>query len=278
MDWSTSTEVFTLLRLFLCLFAALTLAGGVIGFAKAGSKASLIAGSIFAALLLASAWLMGTPNSLVGSILGALSSLVLAARFIPSYRKSRKVMPAGMMAGLSIASLIAVSLGLVFELRAADPVSEPSSEPRLSTSDVFADAVKSAERVTTFEGLPRPSSEGELYKQERAKPVRELLGYPFYPGAIELKAEDVAEVRSHLAEPGNYDWFKEEKKCGGFHPDWAFEWTLGSDRYLALVCFGCSEIKLLGPTGESRHEFSKAAVRSLAKILQPYRKNRPLAE
>jgi hypothetical protein len=35
---------------------------------------------------------------------------------------------------------------------------------------------------------------------------------------------------------------------------------------------------LLGPTGESRDEFSKAAVRSLAKILQPYRKNRPQAE
>ena len=50
----------TFIRLFLCLFAVLTLVGGIVGFAKARSKASLIAGGVAAALLLASAWLTGT--------------------------------------------------------------------------------------------------------------------------------------------------------------------------------------------------------------------------
>lgn len=103
----------TFIRLFLYLFAAMTLCGGIIGFVKASSKPSLIAGSVAAALLLVSAWLVGTSNALVGLILGAVISLALAGRFMPAYRKTRKLMPAGMMSGLSLASLVIVLVGLV---------------------------------------------------------------------------------------------------------------------------------------------------------------------
>ena len=38
-----------------------------------------------------------------------------------------------------------------------------------------------------------------------------------------------------------------EKKCGGFHADFVIEWYRGQERYQAFICFGCCELKLLGP-------------------------------
>ena len=144
-----------------------------------------------------------------------------------------------------------------------------------STGSNFAGAVKTAEGASVFEGLPHASFEKELYDQERAKPVKELLGDSFYEGAVEVKAEDLAAVRVILGDSGNYESFTGEKKCGGFHPNWAVEWTRGSDRFTALICFGCDEVKLLGPWGESRHDLGGDSSTSLEKVLRPYRKNRP---
>ena len=269
----------TAIQSYLCLFAALTLAGGIVGFAKAASKASLIAGSIAGALLLISAWLVGTSNSLVGLILGALTSLVLAGRFLPSYRKTRKLMPAGMMVGLSLVSLLIVSTGFFVDRSSSDFAGAGKTVDLDERSVIdFTGALKSADSASAFEGLPHEHFERTLYAQERAKPVKELLGYPFYPGAVELKAEDLAAVRAVLGDARNYERFLHEKKCGGFHPDWAFEWALGSDRFTVLICFGCHEVKLLGPGGESRHDFDDDAARSLQTLLRPYRKNRPRGE
>ena len=44
------------------IFGALTILGGVIGFVKAGSKASLIAGGISGLLILIAAWLVMSGN------------------------------------------------------------------------------------------------------------------------------------------------------------------------------------------------------------------------
>jgi hypothetical protein len=66
-----------------------------------------------------------------------------------------------------------------------------------------------------------------------------------------------------------------EKKCGGFHPDYAVEWSVGRDRYRALICFGCEEVKLFGPALESRNDLDRTAYKRLEELLKPYQKNRP---
>ena len=101
--------MFELARIYLYVFGALTIAGGVIGFVKAKSKASLIAGGIAGALLVGAAWLGGRN----GIILGLIVSLALAGRFVGAYRKSKKVMPAGLMALLSVIGVGILGAALV---------------------------------------------------------------------------------------------------------------------------------------------------------------------
>ena len=97
---------------FLFVFGVLTIVGGVIGFVKAKSRASLIAGGISGVLLLVAGSLIGL-HTLAGLILGLVVSLLLAGRFGPAFAKTKKPMPAGMMAVLSIIGLVLTILSLV---------------------------------------------------------------------------------------------------------------------------------------------------------------------
>ena len=104
--------VLPITHLYLLVFGLLTIAGGVMGFVRAKSKASLLAGGIAGIALLAAWWLMGSQGR-PGVILGLVVSLALAARFVSSYGKSKKMMPAGLMAILSVLGVVLTVLALL---------------------------------------------------------------------------------------------------------------------------------------------------------------------
>ena len=92
-------------KLYFIIFGLLTIVGGVIGYLKAGSTASIIAGSIAGILLLVAAWVLPT-NAVLGLALGGIVAILLAGRFIPAFIKTGHVMPAGLMSLLSVIGLI----------------------------------------------------------------------------------------------------------------------------------------------------------------------------
>jgi uncharacterized membrane protein (UPF0136 family) len=102
-----------LLPVYFLLFGVLTIAGGVIGFVKAKSKASLIAGGISGVLLLVAVYLLSSESFKGGVILALVVSLLLAGRFVPAFLKTRAPMPAGMMSVLSVIGLILAIVALV---------------------------------------------------------------------------------------------------------------------------------------------------------------------
>ena len=92
-------------KIYFIIFGLLTIVGGVIGFVKAGSTPSLIAGSISGILLLVAAFLL--PNHLgLGLAVGAITSVLLAGYFIPTFIRTGQAMPAGMMSVLSVIGFI----------------------------------------------------------------------------------------------------------------------------------------------------------------------------
>ncbi|WP_052031442.1 TMEM14 family protein [Novipirellula maiorica] len=84
------------------IYGVFVVFGGVMGYVKAQSKASLIAGCITGGLLLLSAFLIARGIT-VGAILGIVVSLLLIGQFGPSLLKKFKVMP----------NLLVVVLGLI---------------------------------------------------------------------------------------------------------------------------------------------------------------------
>ena len=94
-------------RIYFIIFGLLTILGGVIGYVKAGSTASIIAGSISGILLLIAAWLL-PGNLALGLALAGVISIALAGRFIPAFIKTGHLMPAGLMSVLSVIGVIMV--------------------------------------------------------------------------------------------------------------------------------------------------------------------------
>lgn len=87
----------SLLLASLIIYSILVLVGGIIGFVKAKSRASLIAGIVFASLLDVAGALVMTGSPRAGAALGLLSALALVARFLPNFLRTKKVMPAGLV-------------------------------------------------------------------------------------------------------------------------------------------------------------------------------------
>lgn len=91
----------------LAVYAFLLGVGGVMGFVKAGSRPSLIAGLISAALAVGCLILM-VPDPALGRNLGMLLALLLGVFFGYRYAVRPKFMPSGLMAIISGAVLIAL--------------------------------------------------------------------------------------------------------------------------------------------------------------------------
>ena len=88
------------------LYGLLVLLGGVIGYVKAKSRASLIAGIGFAGLLSVAAALVATGAPRLGAGLGVVSALALIARFLPAFMRTKKIMPAGTVVVIGVLVLV----------------------------------------------------------------------------------------------------------------------------------------------------------------------------
>ena len=93
------------------IYGLLVLGGGIVGYTTSGSMASLIAGGTFGLLLLASG--LGVLRGKdMGFLIAPLLTLLLTAFFGYRFVASGEFTPSGLMAALSLASVI-----LYFALR-----------------------------------------------------------------------------------------------------------------------------------------------------------------
>ena len=93
-------------KIYFIVFGVLTIVGGIIGYVKAGSVASIIAGAVTGVLLLVGAFLLPEHRA-AGLAIALIISLLLAAQFVPKFLRTGRVMPAGIMSVLSVIGIIA---------------------------------------------------------------------------------------------------------------------------------------------------------------------------
>jgi uncharacterized membrane protein (UPF0136 family) len=93
------------------VYGAIMILGGIMGFVKVGSKASLISGVGMGLALLGSGygvWLGYYDSLVVAVVIAALLLVLFAIRFA----KTRRIMPVGMLAILSLAAVAILGAAL----------------------------------------------------------------------------------------------------------------------------------------------------------------------
>ena len=100
-------------KVYFIIFGALTIIGGIIGYVKAGSIPSIVAGAITGLFLLIAAFLLPEHRA-VGLATAFFVSVLLAGYFAPKFLRTHAFMPAGMM---SILSVIGIVVALVAWLK-----------------------------------------------------------------------------------------------------------------------------------------------------------------
>jgi len=89
------------------LYGLFSMVGGFLGYVKARSRASLIAGTSSGLLLWVCAYGLNRGHR-AAAIGGFLIALALGGRFLGTWRRTRRVMPDLAMVGGSVATLVAV--------------------------------------------------------------------------------------------------------------------------------------------------------------------------
>ena len=104
---------------YYAFFGVVSIILGILGFVRAKSRASLIAGGLSGIALMGAAFVIAKhykfePEHLNrGYIMGLVLSVLLLGRFLPAFLKTKKFYPAGIMAILSLGGIIAGIFGLL---------------------------------------------------------------------------------------------------------------------------------------------------------------------
>ena len=153
---------------------------------------------------------------------------------------------------------------------AAGHAEPPPSRPN-------AVSIRRASAIEVYEGLPHQAFEADkLVAEQRRKPWVAYHGYPFYKPVQTPQSEHAQWLTEILVSKMSVKPFGGEKRCGGFHPDYLVAWTVDGQRFDALICFGCGELKWIEPNGtQTRYDFHPWAKFSLRTVLGKYARERP---
>ncbi len=94
------------------VYAALVALGGVMGYATAKSKASLLMGMAMGTILAAAWFFARNPPYTAGLGLALLQALALLVFFAVRYTRTKKIMPAAVMMFFSLGASVVFALGL----------------------------------------------------------------------------------------------------------------------------------------------------------------------
>ena len=112
----------------------------------------------------------------------------------------------------------------------------------------IAAEVASSPKLVLYEGLPHERIDREGFRSAlHTKPTIKIQKHFFFENPLEVPPEAVASLRSLCAATDSFRPWSPNKKCMGFHPDFALQWTKGDSTVSCLICFGCLEMQIDSP-------------------------------
>jgi len=105
----------------------------------------------------------------------------------------------------------------------------------------FVQSATAHDELVVYRGMPRDIQSAPT----RDEPTMKVGDQTFYTGQHRATGDDAKKLAKLLADPAVYQSHVSGKKCGGFHADYAVEWSGGGGPLRVLLCFGCNEVRAI---------------------------------
>ena len=108
---------------------------------------------------------------------------------------------------------------------------------------------------------------GELFRDLFTTANRSIGGYRFYTTSVAASDELRRALTTAMRTPALYQPYRGPKLCGGYHPDYCFEWHSSQGTIYGLLCTGCHEVIIIGSGTEVHCDLNSAPAKDLEKQL-----------
>ncbi len=153
----------------------------------------------------------------------------------------------------------------------------------LTTSFLFAgcqesvfQSLKKTDDLFVYEGLPHPLRENPTFEKEKKRDdIKQIKNYWFYDAKVKATGNSRDQLMNLLFDGSGFSSFDQKappNDCGPFHPDYAIMWESGGAENYLMICYTCSEAKLIREGNSTTYNLN---ANFMQKVLSEFQLNRP---
>ena len=137
-------------------------------------------------------------------------------------------------------------------------------------------SLKKTDDLYVYEGLPHPGRENPSFEKERKREdIWQIKGHWFYEPKVKASGEIRDRLMNLLFDESGFGSNVIPTDCGPFHPDYAIMWeSNGSESYL-MMCYTCSEAKLIMKGNDKPHDLNVNKLEAWKNVLANFASKRP---
>ena len=140
----------------------------------------------------------------------------------------------------------------------------------LEETDPLRATLNASTICDVYEGLPHQLFEKKSLEREvKRDDVFWIYDFPFYT----RKSDAIPKILDFFGNQENFEPWVMEKRCGGFHPDFAVTWNHDGSEASVLVCFGCHEVLYVHKGAVFRYDWKRDV--DPTELFNNYSYNRP---
>ena len=140
-------------------------------------------------------------------------------------------------------------------------------------------SLKKTDDLFVYEGLPHPLRENPSFKKEKNRnDVMQIEDHWFYDANVKATGNTRNQLMNLLFDESDFsslDHNTPPTDCGPFHPDYAIMWESEEVENYLLICFTCSEAKLIREGKNKTYDLNVYKIEPWKNLLANFKANRP---
>ena len=137
-------------------------------------------------------------------------------------------------------------------------------------------SLKKTDDLFVYEGLPHPLRENPTFEKEKKRDdIKQIKNHWFYDAKVKATGNARDQLMNLLFDESGFSTNVIPKDCGPFHPDYAIMWESDEVENYLLICFTCSEAKLIRDGKNKTYDLNVYKIEPWKNLLANFKANRP---